>query len=218
MYQCNKCNKVFENSQKHNAHQASHSTKVRKTRKDKKHFDDEIKSYECKHCGKICENGKSLGGHLTHCLKNPKFDIIKENMRLASKDRLHTEETKLKISKSRKKYLNENPGQIPYLLNHSSKESYPEMLFREGLEKQNIKGWTYNYPIKRYAIDFAFIEHKLAVEIDGGTHNLEKVKEKDKIRDKTLSKLGWKTIRFSDYMIKTELDECLAKLKHLLKL
>jgi very-short-patch-repair endonuclease/DNA-binding NarL/FixJ family response regulator len=52
-------------------------------------------------------------------------------------------------------------------------------------------------PIKRedghfWIIDVAIPEHKLAVEFDGSYwHNIEK----DKIRDKALLKLGWKTLR-----------------------
>ena len=38
----------------------------------------------------------------------------------------HSEETKKKISEIRKKYLSENPDKVPYKLNHSSTESYPE--------------------------------------------------------------------------------------------
>lgn len=44
------------------------------------------------------------------------------------KPRTLSEETKKKISKSRKKFLDENPHMVPYLLNHSSKMSYPEKL------------------------------------------------------------------------------------------
>jgi hypothetical protein len=40
--------------------------------------------------------------------------------------RNHTEEEKLKISLSRKKYLEEHPDKVPYKLNHHSKQSYPE--------------------------------------------------------------------------------------------
>jgi predicted DNA-binding protein YlxM (UPF0122 family) len=41
----------------------------------------------------------------------------------------HSEETKQKISESRTRYLRENPDKVPYLINHSSKKSYPEKLF-----------------------------------------------------------------------------------------
>lgn len=54
----------------------------------------------------------------------------------------HTQETKDKISKARIKYLLEHPDKIPYLLNHSSNESYPEKYFNELLVNQ------YKLPLK----------------------------------------------------------------------
>lgn len=41
----------------------------------------------------------------------------------------HSEETKRKISEIRKKFLLEHPDKVPYKLNHSSKQSYPEKFF-----------------------------------------------------------------------------------------
>jgi len=45
--------------------------------------------------------------------------------------RKHSQETKEKISEIRKAFLKENPDKVPYRLNHSSRESYPEKIFRE---------------------------------------------------------------------------------------
>jgi very-short-patch-repair endonuclease len=143
-------------------------------------------------------------------------DETKSKIGLSFKGKTLTEEHKAKISKSRKQYLDNNPGNIPYLLNHSSNESYPEKIFREALERRNIIGWTYNHPIKRYSLDFAFIEQKIDVEIDGGTHNLPEVILKDKLRDDTLNKLGWKTIRFTAVQIKENVEKCIDILLELL--
>ena len=56
-----------------------------------------------------------------------------------STNRKHTEETKNKLSEIRKKYLLENPDKVPYLLNHSSKESYPEKYFTEVFKNERKK-------------------------------------------------------------------------------
>ena len=143
-------------------------------------------------------------------------DETKFKIGLLFKGKTLTEEHKAKISKSRKQYLDNNPGNIPYLLNHSSNESYPEKIFREALERRNIIGWKYNYPVKRYSLDFAFIEQKIDVEIDGGTHNLPEVILKDKLRDDTLNKLGWKTVRFTAIQIKENVEKCIDNLLELL--
>ena len=106
----------------------------------------------------------------------------------------------------RKKYLDNNPGNIPYLLNHSSKESYPEKIFRNELERRKIEGWEQEYPIKRYSLDFAFVDKKIDVEIDGETHNNKQVILKDLERDKILSLEGWKIIRFKSSDVKNNID------------
>lgn len=53
------------------------------------------------------------------------------------------------------------------------------------------------YPIGDYCIDIALPNLKIAIEYDGSYwHN----KEKDRIRDKLLKKIGWATLRFEDYI------------------
>ena len=69
-------------------------------------------------------------------LKKGKFKTRSrsESIKLKCKlsPRIHSNETKEKISISRKKYLSEHPDQVPYLLNHYSKgESYPEKYFEK---------------------------------------------------------------------------------------
>ena len=53
-----------------------------------------------------------------------KFRSSSERLKLILRNnpRKHTEESKKKISRSRIKYLKENPDKVPYLLNHSSKK------------------------------------------------------------------------------------------------
>lgn len=55
-----------------------------------------------------------------------------------TKGKLHTEEEKKQISESRKKYLQEHPDKVPYLLNHSSKMSYPEKYFMDLFKNEDI--------------------------------------------------------------------------------
>lgn len=121
-----------------------------------------------------------------------------------------------KISKSRIKYLEENPDKVPYLLNHSSKISWPEKLFQDALIKRGIKGWEYNFRNGIYAYDFAFPEIKLDVEIDGATHTTEKVKKIDARRDAWSKSKGWKVIRFTAKEVMSDVNKCIdfLGLKH----
>lgn len=115
--------------------------------------------------------------------------------------RKHTEEEKLHLSKVRKEFLKNNPDKVPYLLNHSSKESYPEKYFDEVFRNENFNTIRY-FRISLYEIDFAVPGKKVAIEIDGEQHYLdENVKKCDDNKNKYLNNLGWKIyrIRWSEY-------------------
>jgi very-short-patch-repair endonuclease len=103
-------------------------------------------------------------------------------------------ETKAKISKARKKFLNENPDKIPYRLNHSSKESFPELYFAKCFD--SLSSIHREYSVKRYNLDFANPLTKRYVEIDGEQHYVDpKIVKHDLKRNKVLCELGWDSIR-----------------------
>ena len=110
------------------------------------------------------------------------------------KFRKHSEETKLKISESRKRYLKENPDKVPYVLNHYSKgDSYPEKYFEECFRGANI---VKKFRFLNYELDFAEIEKKVNIEIDGDQHFLDKrIMIHDEKRNEILSQLGWTIFR-----------------------
>lgn len=111
-----------------------------------------------------------------------------------AKGRFHTEEEKKKISEARKKYLNEHPDKVPFKLNHSSKESYPEKYFREWLQKENIFVER-EFQVGLYTLDFAWPEKKIYLEVDGSQHHLNWMIKHDEERTKKLSELGWTCIQ-----------------------
>jgi very-short-patch-repair endonuclease len=132
------------------------------------------------------------------------------------KKRIHSNETKEKISKSRIRYLTDNPDKVPYKLNHSSKKSYPEEVFENALMSSGITGWIYNYQNGIYCYDFAFVNKKIDVEIDGGTHLSEKVIKIDKRRDEFSKSQGWTVVRFTAKEVKTDVIKCIETLKKIL--
>jgi len=69
------------------------------------------------------------------------------------------------------------------------------------------------HPIDDYIADFVCLSKMLIVEIDGGYHTEDNQIEHDDIRDKWLEHLGYKTIRFTNDEIFTELDVVLNKIK-----
>lgn len=185
----------------------------------------------CKYCGKECKNKNSLIQHEIRCKENPnKIDTSNswnnknkqvwnkgltketdERVNLLSKkisDSLkgkpqhkQTSETREKISISRKKYLSNNPDKVPYLINHSSKISYPEEYFIDLFAAENIN-LKYHLQVSKYQLDFYNEDLKLDIEIDGEQHYIDKrIFKSDRERDKFLENLGWTVfrIRWSEY-------------------
>lgn len=110
--------------------------------------------------------------------------------------KVHSEEFKQKVSQSMKKFFKEHPDRVPYLLNHSSKESYPEKYFRELFENEGIVGYKKDLPTLGYFLDFGFEKQKIDFEVDGSQHwNDPRIVEHDMKRNKKLIENGWTVIR-----------------------
>ncbi|HSG93422.1 MAG TPA: endonuclease domain-containing protein, partial [Methylotenera sp.] len=56
------------------------------------------------------------------------------------------------------------------------------------------KKFRRQHPVGKYILDFACIEAKLAIEVDGGQHN--ELQNYDNQRTAWLEVLGWKVLRF----------------------
>lgn len=134
----------------------------------------------------------------------------------------HTEETKNKISKSRKKYLKDNPDKVPYLLNHySKKQPYSEKYFLEVIENECID-LKYHLQVGLYQLDFYNEEIKFYLEIDGEQHYTDqRIVESDQRRNKYFEKMGWvgMRVRWSNYkkLSLTEKKKVIQSIKYKIK-
>ena len=68
-----------------------------------------------------------------------------------------------------------------------------QLLWRE--LRRNALGWRFRrqFPVTPYIVDFAYIEARLIIEIDGGQHAI--AGEHDR-RDNRLRRQGWRLLRF----------------------
>ncbi len=196
VYKCEFCDKVYKsvyeknniiNLNKHKLYCNSNPNRI---------------LYECKYCGKGEKSGVILGAHVSNCLENPNYEEIKKSQREKGRDgRPHSEKTKKKISEKRIKYLLDNPDKVPYKVNHSSRESYPEKYFTELFIKENISVEK-KFRIGLYELDFCILEKKIDIEIDGCQHYVDKkIVDSDIRRTSFLEKNGWIVlrIRWSEY-------------------
>lgn len=134
--------------------------------------------------------------------------------------RHHSEETKKKISEIRKKYLEEHPDKVPFVLNHSSKQSYPEKYFEEWLITNNLFCES-EFQVGRYSLDFAWPDKLFYIEVDGSQHKLDWMVKHDLERTAYLESLGWTCLerifwpdyqKMSDEDRKEFLDELVNKI------
>jgi very-short-patch-repair endonuclease len=61
-------------------------------------------------------------------------------------------------------------------------------------------------PIDRYIVDFYCKDLKLAIEIDGSSHDSEEAKINDDIRQERLESLGVRFLRFTDADVKRNIE------------
>jgi very-short-patch-repair endonuclease len=206
---CEVCNKSFDNYRKLNGHKSSHQDKRRgrskkyigikskyDVRKDRQNFHD------CKFCGKIFETGSKLGGHVSHCPERPDYEDLAKSRKFHCQRISKDPNTREKIRSSVREYLIKNPNKIPYLKNHASKKSFPELIFEQLLIDNGITGWTYNFRVGTYIFDYAFPDLKLDIEIDGSQHKQPRLVEHDKRRDEFSRSLGWTVKRYEAKLVK----------------
>ena len=118
----------------------------------------------------------------------------------------HDEAYKEKMRKFRLRYMKEHPEKTAW--RKRNEPSYPEKCFIKFLEDNGYdKKYCIEreYPVFPYYIDFAFVDLKVAVEIDGSQHVLDEgriVRDEDK--DKTLTSTGWKVLRVTENLVKTD--------------
>lgn len=80
----------------------------------------------------------------------------------------------------------------------------------EYIEKTGRLKKMFNAP-NHYKIDIASAKHKLAIEIDGKSHQTKKVQQCDQRKTQLLTMRGWKVLRFTNSQIENELMSCVQK-------
>ena len=68
-------------------------------------------------------------------------------------------------------------------------------------------------PLDKFIVDFYCHELKLAIEIDGITHEGSEAEQRDETRQKRLEDLGVSFIRFADNDVKTNIQGCYTALQ-----
>lgn len=191
MYKCKKCDKCFENRYSYIGHCSVHSRKI-KIKETKLHI--------CKFCNKKFEKGQQLGGHTIYCISNPKR---KENLKTHKENCLRnnklSDEHKQLLSKKMKIAHKEGRAWNIGKSRWNNKPSYPEVFFKKVIENEFInKTYISEFNVGIYSLDFAWVDIKKCIEIDGSQHKrFEKQIESDIRKDSFLISKGWEILRIS---------------------
>lgn len=163
-----------------------------------KHHVNEMENevFVCKFCGLKFDNYNKLGGHSRVCKENPNANKNKQKTRENHTKTFHwNEEQKLKISEQRKQFLKNNPDKHPWKKNDKFKsipcEKFKEYLMFEGftfVEEYTDTNWKHYY-----SLDIAFVDKKIAIEINGNQHYNKDGSLKTYYQDRHnyLETLGW---------------------------
>jgi very-short-patch-repair endonuclease len=92
---------------------------------------------------------------------------------------------------------------------------FPERLLWARLRSGQLEGWKFRrqHPVGPYITDFACIELKLIVELDGDTHGEPGQIRRDAVRTAFLEGEGWQVIRFWNVDVMDSLDGVLRQIE-----
>jgi very-short-patch-repair endonuclease len=90
-----------------------------------------------------------------------------------------------------------------------------EVLLWQRLKRKQMRGYDFDRqrPIDRYIVDFYCKNLKLAIEIDGSSHDGEAAKVNDEIRQERLESLGVRFLRFTDADVKRNMEMVLDSIE-----
>ena len=101
-----------------------------------------------------------------------------------------------------------NPKLKEYARQHRNNSTKAEIRLWQHLKRDQLRGYDFHRqkPIDNYIVDFFCNKLKLAIEVDGYTHQLEEVIIKDEIKERNLNELGIPVLRFNDEEVMHDLE------------
>ncbi len=121
------------------------------------------------------------------------------------------------------RYQNADPMEYG-LLKAYARENRKNMTQSESILWSQIRGkalgvtFLRQYIIGDYITDFACLESKLVIEVDGGYHSEPRQSEDDLMRQEWLEKQGFKVIRITNAEVECDIDNTLNKIRAALSL
>lgn len=188
---------------------------------------------KCKYCNIIFEDIKSrtFSNHVRWCNLNPNRKWRQKREKTSREEQLKKMSESLKRHepvcclcgcsrvfnnvRAQRVHLSHIQGRHPgwkHINEDINRRSYPEKYFISLFEKERLHDRfkiEEKFPFHRYFLDFAFINEKICLEIDGYQHYInEKNIEHDRIRNDFLISKGWRVYRINwSYFLKNKDEE-----------
>ena len=93
--------------------------------------------------------------------------------------------------------------------------TYAEIMLWKALRNKTLMGFDFDRqrPIDNYIVDFYCKVLKLAIEIDGGSHDYEEIANKDKIREINLNSFGITILHFKESEVRKDIKGVLSTIE-----
>lgn len=133
---------------------------------------------------------------------DPRIKETSEKISLTMKGRpgkSPSKEIKQQVSESMKKAHAEGRAWNIGKSRWNNEPSYPEKFFMTVIENEfNDKNYVREFPFGNFSLDFAWVDKKHCIEIDGDQHQrFLEYQERDQRKDEALIQSGWKVLRIS---------------------
>jgi very-short-patch-repair endonuclease len=120
------------------------------------------------------------------------------------------------IGKTRDYLLHLNAGQKVFNKAHDLRHpmTEAEIFLWDKIRNRKLEGLKFRrqHPIHYYIADFYCHEKRLIIEVDGGIHLVDRVREHDEKRTAELDRLGITVIRFTNEQIIDQIDQVLKEI------
>lgn len=95
----------------------------------------------------------------------------------------------------------------------------PELLLWKKLRNRQLDGYKIRrqYSIGGFVVDFYCPSRKLVIEVDGDSHYRKEIKTYDLQRERAISSLGLRIVRFTNLEVSRNLEGVLEKISSCLK-
>ena len=105
---------------------------------------------------------------------------------------------------------NGKPATEAQLMMYNELSKHDGSFEMEVIEKTGKLRHQFKSP-NHYKIDIASRRLMIAIEVDGYTHSAKKIQECDQRKEQLLALRGWTVLRFTNFQIQSELQNCVQK-------